>query len=170
VYDGTVPVGYSTAATACSVATGAPYNLTVYYNGTFGDGTTLYTDVHADDPLSVDTTTYYYLSSANVAIFLDGNTVASTTTCTPSLGDNFLISYGSNGGDACTHYSYNEDQVSIYPGSGNPGDLESGYPYYNSDGSAFTYDSGLTYSDGNTYGTFYTSGGNTYYNPEGVCL
>jgi len=72
-------VGYNNQAGACFAGTGAPFSITVYWNGTLAVNTVLFEDASGNIPLNSDITKYYYLDGN--WIFLDGATIADLGLC-----------------------------------------------------------------------------------------
>ena len=72
-------VGYNDQAGACFAGTGAPFSITVYWNGTLAINTILFEDASGTIPLNCDITKYYYLDGN--WIFLDGATIFDLGLC-----------------------------------------------------------------------------------------
>jgi hypothetical protein len=81
---GIYPYGYDTPTEACTAGTGAPYSITVYWDGTLGMGINLATDPYGSTWFNLqDMTKWYYLNSHS--LFFDGSTIINYNTCTTAI-------------------------------------------------------------------------------------
>lgn len=84
-----LPQGHASSTTACNVGSGG-YNNTIYYNGTFGDGTVLYRNSYSND--AWDNNGGWFFKDG-YSFQLDGSTVYNYTECLTGYDFYYADSY-----------------------------------------------------------------------------
>jgi hypothetical protein len=150
--------GFSTSSSACSHILGG--SVTVYWNGTFGNGTVIYLDADGINQFEGGG----YFSLGGYSFQTDVNAVYGYTICN-SFSYLFTATIGS--------YPCGSDlgSINVYGYTGTPLYFTTGYTYYQSDGNFLNYTGSTSYPyfvDNQPQSFTLTTSG-TIWNSQGYC-
>jgi hypothetical protein len=103
------PVGFASSASACTTGTGG-IAATVYYDGTFGAGTTLYANSYSNDLW--DNNGGYFFKDG-YSFDLDGSTINNYTACPTPVTINIGTQTTADGNGDITVYAWTTGNVNV---------------------------------------------------------